>query len=108
MKSAGCQMEQATVQDIGHDGLEARCGEFWDAWKYGIGQLSKLTAAIQGGLRQTATNYAQTDRSISDFFAGDGSASSGGTTPSGSMASSGKGAAAVARGKSYGMADDFG
>lgn len=101
MRSAGYRMEQASVHDIGHAGLEERCGEFRDAWKYGIQQLSKLTAAIQGGLRKTAENYAETDRRIEEYFAGGGGGAVGGSAASGRTS-------AGPNGQSYTMADDFG
>ncbi|WP_329121621.1 WXG100 family type VII secretion target [Streptomyces sp. NBC_01465] len=95
MKSAGYSMEQASVHDVGHAGLEERCGDFRDAWKYGIGQLSKLTDAIRDGLKKTADNYSATDRAISELFAVKGS--SGGTA-----------APAGAPAQNRSMADDFG
>lgn len=107
MKSAGYKMEQASVHDIGHGGLEARCGEFRDAWTYGIGRLAKLTDAIRGGVQTTASNYAEADRRIADIFqpGGPGVASAG---SGGAAAPSGVGAGEEARARSHGMADDFG
>lgn len=105
MKSAGYKMEQASVRDIGHGGLEARCGEFRDAWKYGIGQLAKLTDAIRGGVQTTASNYAEADRRIGDVFQGGGP---GAASAGGGAAPGGVGAGEEARARSYSMADDFG
>ncbi|MDO0911342.1 hypothetical protein QQM39_10905 [Streptomyces sp. DT2A-34] len=101
MKSAGYKMEQASVREIGHADLEERCGEFRDAWKYGIQQLSKLTDAIQGGVRKTAENYAETDRRIGEFFAGGGGETGGGSAASGSTSTE-------AGGQNYSLAADFG
>lgn len=108
MKSAGYRLEQASVRDVGHAGLEERCGEFRDAWKYGIGQLSKFTDAIRGGLQQTAQNYAEAERRIGEGLATGGGTVGGARGSSGPAASGGTSGEAGARGQSRSMADDFG
>lgn len=108
MKSAGYRLEQASVRDVGHAGLEERCGEFRDAWKYGIGQLSKFTDAIRGGLQQTAQNYAEAERRIGEGFGNGGGTLSGQSGASGPAASAGGNAETGTRGQSRSMADDFG
>lgn len=106
MKSAGYKMEQASVRDVGHAGLEARCSEFRDAWKYGIDQLSKLTGAIRGGVQATASNYAEAERRIADVFQGGGAGASSGS--SGGSTSGGTAAGEEAHARNYSMANDFG
>ncbi len=109
MRSAGYKMEQASVRELGHAGLEEGCGEFRDAWKYGIEQLSKLTEAIQGGVRKTAENYAEADRRIAEVFAGGGGGTGGGpAASSGTGTGTGTRAEAGAGGQNYSMAKDFG
>lgn len=90
MRSAGYRMEQASVDGLGHAGLESACSGFRDSWEYGIDQLAKLTDAIRGGLDQTAKNYSATDAAIERMFT-PASTSTGGTSHS-----------------AYSVADDFG
>lgn len=94
MKSASYSMEQASVREIGHGTLEQRCGEFRDAWDYGIGQLSKLTDAIRDGLHASANSYAGCDAKIQETFA----KAAGDTGAVGNATS----------GSSRSVADDFG
>ncbi|MFF0018128.1 hypothetical protein [Streptomyces sp. NPDC005374] len=64
MRAAGYRLEQASVEDMGHEAVEFACGSFRHSWEYGIKQLSELTDSIRGGLQATAQAYSQTDFAV--------------------------------------------
>lgn len=72
MRSAMKQLKDIGPQGAGLAELEKACGDFQDAWGYGIGLIADATGGISEGLTATHKVYATLEQQIADSFQASG------------------------------------
>ncbi|MEV4557055.1 type VII secretion target [Kitasatospora sp. NPDC049285] len=69
MREALSAMRDTGPKTTGSKALDRACDDFDDSWQDAITRIAQGVEAIEGKLRETSRNYAETDEAIRAAFA---------------------------------------